>query len=69
MACRVRQAIQRENDAVQSPELFSRNMVSMALQVPPLINLGHYYFFFSILLTVIFMLIYYSPVSLFIVHL
>ncbi|XP_076615806.1 katanin-interacting protein isoform X1 [Chaetodon auriga] len=26
MACRVRQAIQRENDSVQSPELFSRNM-------------------------------------------
>ncbi|XP_026207024.1 protein KIAA0556 isoform X2 [Anabas testudineus] len=25
MACRVRQAIQRENDPVQSPELFSRN--------------------------------------------
>ncbi|XP_070708413.1 katanin-interacting protein isoform X2 [Pempheris klunzingeri] len=27
MACRVRQAIQRENDPVQSPELFSRNTV------------------------------------------
>ncbi|XP_039990940.1 katanin-interacting protein isoform X1 [Xiphias gladius] len=26
MACRVRQAIQRENDPVQSPELFSRSM-------------------------------------------
>jgi len=28
MACRVRQAIQRENDPVQNPELFNRNTVS-----------------------------------------
>lgn len=37
-ACRVRQAIQRENEPVQSPELFSRNTVR-----PPTlyIGLGH----------------------------
>lgn len=29
MASRVRQAIQRENDPVQSPELFSRNTVCL----------------------------------------
>lgn len=40
MACRVRQAIQRENDPVQSPELFSRNTVSLphTVHVPPLLN-------------------------------
>lgn len=29
MACKVRQAIQRENDPVQSPELFSHNTVCL----------------------------------------
>lgn len=31
MACRVRQAIQRENNPVQSPELFSRSTVRLPL--------------------------------------
>ncbi len=49
-ACRVRQAIQRENDhPVRSPELFSRNTV----RAPPLLNLGRYFLkTFSLLLTV-----------------
>lgn len=34
MACRVRQAIQRENDPLQSPELFSRNTVCLPHTVP-----------------------------------
>uniref|UniRef100_A0A8C4DET0 KATNIP domain-containing protein n=1 Tax=Dicentrarchus labrax TaxID=13489 RepID=A0A8C4DET0_DICLA len=39
-ACMVRQAIQRENNPVQSPELFTRNMVCLphTIHVPPLLN-------------------------------
>lgn len=43
MACRVRQAIQRENYPLQRPEPFSRNTVCLPhAALPPLIlNLNH----------------------------
>lgn len=56
MACKVRQAIQRENDPVQSPELFSRNTVCLphTLHFPLSTT---YLKYFSLLLTIVFMVI------------
>lgn len=55
-ACRVQQAIQRENDPVQSPDLISRNMVSLRLPhaaLPPLkLHLIHSKQQFNLLYTV-----------------
>uniref|UniRef100_A0A8C9ZC78 KATNIP domain-containing protein n=1 Tax=Sander lucioperca TaxID=283035 RepID=A0A8C9ZC78_SANLU len=51
MACRVRQAIQRENDPVQSPELFNRNMVCLPHTVHTHPTPTHYLlktFFFTV---------------------